>query len=74
LAPSQAAWASKEVTKTASPSLMDEVLRKETLTRAWKQARANRGAPGVDGLTIEQFPAWYGEHGAAVMQVLQERL
>jgi RNA-directed DNA polymerase len=71
-AASQATRASTEPTTTADSSLIEEVLHKETLTRAWKQVRANRGAPGVDGVTIEQFPAWYREHGAAVMQELRE--
>jgi len=69
---SQAIPASTEATTTAGPSLMEEVLHKETLTRAWKQVRANQGAPGVDGITVEQFPAWYREHGPAVMQALRE--
>lgn len=69
---SQAARGLTEVTTTASTSLMDEVVHKETLTRAWKQVRANQGAPGVDGVTIAQFPAWYREHGSAVMQALRE--
>ena len=36
--------------------LMQQVLRRENLQRAWEQVRANRGAPGVDGMTVEQFP------------------
>ena len=45
-AASQAARALTEATTTAGTSLMDEVLHKETLTRAWKQVRANRGDAG----------------------------
>ena len=29
---------------------------RENLQRAWEQVRANHGAPGIDGMTVEQFP------------------
>jgi RNA-directed DNA polymerase len=36
-------------------SLDGRILEKETLHAAWKQVRANGGAPGVDGIRIEQI-------------------
>jgi len=36
-------------------SLYGRMLEKETLTAAWAQVRANRGAPGVDGISIQQI-------------------
>jgi RNA-directed DNA polymerase len=35
---------------------MPQVLTRENLQRAWEQVQANRGAPGIDGMTVEQFP------------------
>jgi len=35
-------------------SLYDKICWRETLEAAWEQVRRNGGAPGVDGLTIEQ--------------------
>ena len=43
-------------------SMMECVLDRENLDRAWQRVRANHGAPGIDGLTIEQFPAFFREH------------
>ena len=38
-------------------ALFDKVARGDILKRAWEEVRSNRGAPGVDGVTIDQVEA-----------------
>ena len=46
-------------------ALMEEVLAAENLRRAWRQVKANRGAPGIDGMHIEDFAAFAREQSRA---------
>jgi RNA-directed DNA polymerase len=42
-------------------SLYDKIIDKETLTAAYRQVRANDGAPGVDGVTLTRIDEVIGE-------------
>jgi RNA-directed DNA polymerase len=55
-----------------SENLMERVLASENLRKAWRQVKANHGAPGVDGMTIEDFPAFAREHWASIRQALRD--
>ncbi len=41
-----------------SSDLFEHVLQEDNLSAAWKRVRANKGAAGIDGMTIDEFPAW----------------
>jgi RNA-directed DNA polymerase len=50
--------------------LMEEVVRKENLIRALKRVRANKGAPGVDGMTVDQLGDHLREHWPCIREQL----
>jgi len=46
--------------------LMEQVVAAENMRRAWRQVKANKGAPGIDGMRIEEFPAYAREHWSTI--------
>jgi retron-type reverse transcriptase len=50
--------------------LWEQVFSKANLTRALRRVERNKGAPGVDGVTTDQFRGWLNEHWDEVRRAL----
>lgn len=48
------------------------VVQKDNMQKAWKQVKANKGAPGVDNMTIEEFPDYVFRHWEEIKTALLE--
>ena len=47
---------------SAQPKLLEAILHKDNLNRAYKRVKANKGASGIDGMTIEDALPYLREH------------
>lgn len=66
----QAGPARGEQVEDEAPMLMEEVLRRENVHRAYNRVVRNAGAPGVDGMTVEDLMPWCREHWARIREEL----
>jgi len=51
---------------------LSDVLSSSNMEKAWKQVKANKGAAGVDGMKIEEFPDFAKEHWDNILRKLAE--
>jgi RNA-directed DNA polymerase len=51
--------------------LMEEVVERENLKEALKRVKANKGRPGVDGMTVHALPDYLKEHWPAIREQLR---
>ena len=49
---------------------MDAVVERHNLWRAYERVMQNKGAAGVDGLTVFEFKAWLQQHWPSVKAAL----
>jgi len=49
---------------------MEIILERENMLRALKRVRQNKGAPGVDGMTVDQLPGYIKRHWPNVREDL----
>jgi RNA-directed DNA polymerase len=54
----QASTAAEENVQPEATKLLEEVLRRENLITALRRVQSNKGAPGVDGMTVEELPTY----------------
>ena len=53
-------------------TMIEEILDPENLARAWQRVKANKGAPGIDGTTIAEFPAFARKHWPRIAIAIRE--
>ena len=69
-APSASPGEGKE--RGGAEHLLERILDRNNLNRAYKQVKRNHGAPGIDGMTVEQALLWLQENRAKLLQSIRE--
>lgn len=52
--------------------LLEQILELENMANAVKRVKANKGAAGVDGMTVHELDSWVTDHGEELLQRLQD--
>ena len=57
---------------SAELDILGKILNKDNLNRAYKRVKANKGAPGVDGMTVEEAFEWLKEHNHELTEQIRK--
>jgi RNA-directed DNA polymerase len=60
------------VRKQPNPNgnLLERIVSRENMLLAWKRVKANKGAPGIDGITIKEFPDYLRKYWQRIREQL----
>lgn len=60
--------------ESSSPTehLMEQIVDRDNLNLAWKRVLANKGAGGIDGMSVDDLFGWCREHGKELIASLLE--
>ena len=61
----------RETERTDGADLLEQILSRDNLNRAYKRVKANKGAPGIDGMTIEDALPWLRENREKLLELIR---
>lgn len=61
----------REAEEAGGAELLERILDRDNLNRAFKRVKANKGAPGIDGMTVEKAPEWLREHRKELLESIR---
>jgi len=62
----------RERAEQGGADLLERILSRENLNRAYKRVKANKGAPGIDGMTIEETLPWLKENRDELLESIRQ--
>jgi len=68
----QSAEARERREQDGAKDLLEAILDKRTLFEAFKRVKANHGAPGIDGMTVDEVLPWLQEHVEELRQSIRD--
>ena len=63
---------SRKVMETDGADLLEKILDSRNLNRAYKRVKSNKGAPGIDGMTVEEALPWLKEHKGELLEQIRQ--
>lgn len=66
----QANSATESSTSCTSMELMEKVVCRENVLAAWRRVKGNRGAAGIDGLSVDELMPYCREHWSRIRELL----
>ena len=51
--------------------LMEKILDRDNLNRAYLRVKSNKGAPGIDGMTVDEALPWLKEHKEELLESIR---
>lgn len=58
-------WKEKD---SAQPELLEKILYKDNPNGAFKRVKANKGAPGIDGISVDEISVYLRENQQAIIE------
>lgn len=62
----------QEAKEQDGANLLEEILDRDNLNRAFKQVKSNKGAPGIDGMTVEDALPWLQENKEGLLESIRQ--
>lgn len=58
--------------RDGADDLLEKILNRDNLNRAYKQVKSNHGAPGIDGMTVEAALPWLRDNRDELLQRIRD--
>ena len=60
------------ITDLQTTGLLEEILQRDNLNRAYKKVKSNKGSGGVDGMDVEELLTYLRKHGNELNQQIRD--